>query len=307
LGTKIGEVVVAAVLVALVVSASAAAATAQVSHEDLFGMKVAILESYNAETCNESRTALLSMFTWMNASVDIIDKDDIIAGKLWGYEVLSIPEGLGPSIEYYLGNDAIGEIKNWVAAGGSYVGVRGSAAIAVNKSYYEGLRTTFKLGLVNGTSSEVQGLGDFKVVDIVLNQQIPGLDLSAFGENITMLFETGRSFVADEGQEMVVVGNYSDNGLPAIIAANYGQGNCFLSSPHFEYEEDSDRDGTDYLDEYDDPTSEWPFVLKMVRWLVDTSATVVTTQFSVPVELLVLGLGGAGVAVLVAATIMKRK
>ena len=300
--------IVVSVLAILVVASSAATTASQVSREDLLGVRVAILESYGADRCNESRTALLEMFTWMEASVDIIDKDDILAGELWNFEVLSIPEGLGPYIENYLGSDAIQEIRGWVAAGGSYVGVRGSAAIAVNKSYYEGIHTTFKLGLVNGTSSEVHGLGEFKVVELALNQQISGLDLSAYGENITMLFESGRWFEADQCQEITIIGNYSENGRPALIAANYGQGNCFLSSPHFEYEENSDRDGTDYLDEYDDSTSEWPFVLKIMRWLVDTSANVVTIEPSVPAELLFLGLGSAGVLVIiVVAAVMARK
>jgi len=297
-------VIISAASVILVVASAASGVSAQAAPEDLSGVRVAIVPSYNAQICNESRTALYNMFTWMNASVEIIDKDDILAGDLWDYEVLSIPEGLGPFIENYLGDDAIREIKDWVAAGGSYVGVRGSAAIAVNKSYYEGTHSTFRLGLVNGTSSQVYGLGEFEVVDIVLNQQIPGLDLSTFGENITMLFETGRWFQADEGQEITIIGDYSETGQPAVIAAEYGQGNCFLSSPHFEYEEDSDRDGTDYLDEYDDSTSEWPFVLKIVRWLVDTSASIV--QPSVPVELIVLGLGGAGVAVVIIAAVVTR-
>ena len=132
-----------------------------------------------------------------------------------------------------------------------------------------------------------------------------------------MLFVTGRYFVPDSDQDVIYLGNYTHINQPAMIAGTYGQGNYFISSPHFEYEENGDRDGTDYMDEYDDPDSEWPMVLTIARWLVDSSPTVAnlstwpttetTTQYQLPLELLLLG-GGVGIVIiLIAVVFLKRK
>jgi hypothetical protein len=174
-------------------------------------------------------------------------------------------------------------IRNWVADGGSYIGVRGSTSLAVTRGYMEGSWETFDLALVNGTTYEVTDLPAYCVTNVTINTD-------CFGENHTlsfsqqeMFFRTGRYFEANEGQEIIVIGEYSHSGLPAMIASYYGEGTVFLSSPHFEYEENGDRDGTDYMDYYDDDDSEWPFILEICHWLIDASPTVKNMTWTPPV------------------------
>ncbi len=254
---------------------------------DLSGVRVAILEGYFSPTdprVEESRGALYHMFNWMNATVEIINSTDILHGALWAFEIFVIPEGLGPVMEVYLGTSAEDMIRDWVAAGGSYIGVRGSFTIAITDSYFEGHDETYYLGLINGTSYGMDDLGHTLITDVRIQNDPEGPDLSEYPETMSLLFRTGRYLVPAEGQEIIIIANYTYNNQPALVASRYGQGNLFISSPHFEYEENSDRDGTDYMDSYDDPDSEWPLLLSISQWLIDESPTVCnTTTWTYPV------------------------
>ena len=288
---------------------------------DLRGITVGIYESYfsyDDPRVNESRTALTNMFTWMNASIIQFNTTDLLNGVLWACEILAIPEGLGPTIEYRLTDTGIERIREWVALGGSYIGVRGSAAIAVRDSYFELSNTTFDLALINGTSIEVTGLPDEVVTNVSINRDCTGPDLSQMPEKLAVLLETGRYFVPHEGQDITIIANYTHQDVPAMIAAEYGEGNLFVSSPHFEYEENDDRDGTEYMDQYDDPDSEWPLLLTIARWLVDSSPTVAnitewpsanTTDagFQSPHEFIPIGVGLGVVIILAIVIVAKRR
>ncbi|TFH07091.1 MAG: hypothetical protein E4H14_09280 [Candidatus Thorarchaeota archaeon] len=287
------------------------------SPTDLSGITVGIYAGYFSSIdprVNESRTALYNMFTWMNASVFVFNTTELLNGCLWACEILAIPEGLGPTMENRLTNDGLQAIREWVALGGSYIGVRGSAAIAMNGSYFEGYTTTFDLALVNGTSYEVTDLEDRQMTNVSINRDSTGPDLSDMPVNQSVLFVTGRYFVPDSGQDVIYIANYTHSNLPAMIAGGFGQGNYFVSSPHFEYEENGDRDGTDYMDEYDDPDSEWPMLLTISRWLVDSSPTVAnisswpyTPPAPLPMDLILISAGVGAVLILVAVVVVKRR
>jgi hypothetical protein len=171
---------------------------------------------------------------------------------------------------------------------------------------------------MNGTSIEVTDLPDEVMTNVSINRDCTGPNLSDMPENLTVLFETGWYFVPHEGQAITIIANYTHRNVPAMIAAEYGEGNVFISSPHFEYEENSDRDGTGHMDEYNDPDSEWPLLLTISRWLVDSSPTVANvsnwpdtvttyTGFQLPVDLIVIGGGLGAVIIVVAVIIMKRR
>ena len=293
---------------------------------DLAGINVGIYDiGYFDPRVNNSLTALINMFEWMNATVMLFNATDIINGSLWACEVLSIPEGLGPTLEYKLKEEGLQAIREWVDAGGSYIGVRGSAAMTVQYSFFENIWTEFDLALINGTSYEVEDLGHTTMTNVTINRNCTGPDLSDMPECLSVLFKTGRYILPNEGQELIYIANYSHSNLPAMVASQYGEGNVFISSPHFEYEENSDRDGTDYLDSYDDPDSEWPFMLTITQWLIDSTPTVrnitewpiplppptiptasTTTSPSFPLELALLG-GGLGIAVISVLVVFVRK
>ena len=297
------------------------------TQSDLSGVNVGVYKAYDdfvPSRTNGSQTAIVNMLRWMNATVRIFNTTDIINGALWACEVLVIPEGLGPNLESLLTGEGLQAIREWVVSGGSYIGVRGSAAMAVQYSYFEGVWTEFDLALIDGTSYEVTDLGHTTIANVSINRDCTGPDLSDMPEEMSVLFQTGRYILPNEGQELIYIANYTHSNLPAMVASYYGEGTVFISSPHFEYEENSDRDGTDYRDMYDDPDSEWPFILRITQWLIDSTPTVCnvtdwpTTPTptgtnpppinpSIPMEIVIAG-GGLGVVVIaVIAVYMRRR
>jgi glutamine amidotransferase-like uncharacterized protein len=289
---------------------------------DLSGVSVGVFDiGYHDPRVNESRTAIVSMLEWMNATVRSFNKTNIVNGSLFACEVLVIPEGLGPNIEWALKEDGLQAIREWIAAGGSYIGVRGSAAMAVKDSYFEGRWTEFDFAVINGTSYEVTDLSDFVMTNVSINRECTGPDLSNMPANLSVYFRTGRYIIPHEGQELIYIANYTHNNLPAMVASSYGAGNVFISSPHFEFEENSDRDGTDEFDDFDDPDSEWPFILEITKWLIESSPTVqnlttwpisptpttpIPTAASVPIEWVLAG-GGLGIVVIAAVVVFIRR
>ena len=58
-----------------------------------------------------------------------------------------------------------------------------------------------------------------------------------------------------------------------MIALEYEEGRVFLSGPHPEWEEDSDRDGQAWPDGFDDDGSEWNMMLAVSLWLTESDSS----------------------------------
>jgi hypothetical protein len=91
------------------------------------------------------------------------------------------------------------------------------------------------------------------------------------------MYYASQFFVPSFGTSVHTIAKYESNNKAGMIAFEYGYGTVFLSSPHPEYEEDSDRDDTTFGDELEDPDSEWDFLLRISKWLVDASSDGPTT------------------------------
>jgi hypothetical protein len=71
------------------------------------------------------------------------------------------------------------------------------------------------------------------------------------------------------------------------------------------------------LDEYDDPDSEWPFMLRITQWLIDSTPDVCNiTEWPIPTTLpaplslpmdIVLIAGGVGVVVIILVAVSLKK
>jgi hypothetical protein len=109
------------------------------------------------------------------------------------------------------------------------------------------------------------------VIDI--NTDCEEIDLSGLPNTLTMFQWEGIQFIPDEDHEseLINVSFWGDTERRSQIAYRYGAGCVFLSGCHPELEEDSDRDGTDYFDHHEDPETDWPLMLPVAKWLVETS------------------------------------
>jgi hypothetical protein len=78
---------------------------------------------------------------------------------------------------------------------------------------------------------------------------------------------------------------YAANNESAMIAFEYEDGRVFLSGPHPEWEEDSDRDNVVGWDiAFDDFGSEWDMMIKVSLWLLENSGSETTSPTSTTPE-----------------------
>jgi glutamine amidotransferase-like uncharacterized protein len=85
-------------------------------------------------------------------------------------------------------------------------------------------------------------------------------------ETAWILYYNGPFFKPDPGAEVDIVGRYEIGGAPALVALEYGDGRVFLTGPHPEWEEDSERDSVAYFDDFEDRGSDWNLMLRATRW-----------------------------------------
>ncbi|MHA2601248.1 MAG: BPL-N domain-containing protein [Candidatus Thorarchaeota archaeon SMTZ1-83] len=244
-----------AVILVIVVTASALIIVG--TPTGMEGVRVAVYDGGGVQP--SSKDALDSMFAWMRTNVGHVNETSIREGALADYDILVIPGGGG--FEAFLQNEGMDAICQFVEDGGSYFGICGGATFA----------TDVGLRLYNGTyHSCVAGIGQF-LMEMNVNRSSTGPDLSGEPESYSIFYWNSGHFSSDGMSGTIPIVTYPDNDLPCMIAFKYGAGRVFLSSPHPEFEEGSNRDGVTYFDALSDPDSEWGLLLKVCRWLIQAS------------------------------------
>jgi glutamine amidotransferase-like uncharacterized protein len=272
------------------------------TQQSMEGVNVSVYSG--PDTLGNSVIALDSMFTWMNASTDYVGPADILEGILNESDILVMPGGPSGSYQLSLGTDGMEIVRQFVRNGGSYFGICGGSQFA----------TRYGLSLFNGSlrSAYVEGPGVTFLTNMTIHRNSTGPDLSEENETCITLYWGSSYFDAVDMSNIITIASYPSNNEPGMIAFQYGRGTVFLSSPHPEYEEGSDRDGTDAFDHLEDPDSEWGLLLKVSQWLIEASNE--TLPDDVPgnglgfdmVSISLLALGSVGVILIVVVIIKKR-
>ena len=226
---------------------------------DLSGVNVAI---YNGTgVMISSRIALTKMFGWTGASVVNATASQIRDGFLNDYDILVVPGGSEGTANTDLGSEGKEKVQDFVYNGGSYFGICGGATFGATY-----------LRLINCFMSPVNEPGSLiHMTTMHINQSSTGPDLSDLSENFTTMYYGSQYFTPQYGTSFHRIATYDFNDKAGMIADTYGYGTVFLSSPHPEYEENSDRDGTTFGDANDDPDSEWDLLFRVSQWLIEAS------------------------------------
>ena len=249
-----------------------------IASEDLIGIKVAIFEGTASDPAVACRTAMIHMFQWMNATVEMINASSIKSGALWDYDILGLPPGNLPAYSVDLGTQGLNEIREFVNHGGSYFGIAGGAIFACDRLNYGTTDDEYMLKLFNGTANgPILGIEDQSISTFTVNTTNAEIDLTNIPSTMSTLFWGATFFTSDYMTNILPVASASGISNPSIIAYQFGSGCVFLSGLHPEFEENSDRDGTDFFDDLNDPDSEWPLMLKVLQWMVDESVWVETS------------------------------
>jgi len=229
--------------------------------DNLSGVKVAV---YNGSgEMDSSRVALVRMFEWMGATVAEINASQVLGEYLDNYDILVFPGGSETSYWSDLQRSTgLSRIREFVENGGSYFGICGGSTFGARY-----------VDLFNGTMSPTNEPGEIIHLEPMFpNRTSTGPDLSDCPVNFTTMYYASQYFIPNEGvNDIHVVATY-ESGKAGMIAFEYGYGTVFLSSPHPEYEENSDRDDTSEFDYLDDPDSEWDFLLRISEWLIEASS-----------------------------------
>ncbi|MFX0108588.1 MAG: hypothetical protein ACFE7R_09910 [Candidatus Hodarchaeota archaeon] len=205
-----------------------------------------------------SAIAMENMFNWMGAEVTVIGSSEIRNGDLENYDILAMPGGCWCDERCEILGDEMEIVRQFIADGGAYFGVDGGASYA----------TSYRMDIFHGVlSPDANGSGDF-LLEMNVNTDSTGPDLSREPESYTIFYEASGYFDAENMTGVIPICTYTDTGYPSMIAFEYENGRVFLSSPHPEFEEGSMRDGVDTYDTMTDPDSEWGFMLKISRWLI---------------------------------------
>ena len=215
----------------------------------------------------------------MNATVGNITASQILEGQLNEYDILAIPGGSESTCSSELEREGKAMVVDFVDRGGSYFGICGGATFGVTY-----------LRLFNGYISPGSESGDIiHMTNMTINQNSTGPNLSDLPETISTMYYASQYFTPKVGVFVHTVATYEYNDKPGMIAFKYGNGTVFLSSPHPEFEEDSDRDRTTFGDYLTDPDSEWPLMFRVSKWLIEasyvepTSSTTTTTSLTTSV------------------------
>jgi len=232
-------------------------------NSSLSGTRVAIYNGVGVSGSGDSYIALKYMFEWMGASVDYISAEQVQNGELITYKIFVMPGGDTGSFSYAMGDNGKANIRTFVEMGGVYFGICGGSLFATEDylNLYAGDLIYPVPGLMTRTT---------KIINMTVNRNSNGPDLSDEPELYNTLF-WGSMYFDNYGSEVIPIMMYPQNGKPGMIAFQKGLGTVFISSPHPEFEEESDRDGTSYFDSFVDPDSEWSLLLKVSVWLVDTA------------------------------------
>jgi glutamine amidotransferase-like uncharacterized protein len=229
---------------------------------DLDGIRVGIYRNNLADQTLASRIAIQQMFMWMNATVENISAIEIKDGALSKYDIFVIPGRSEGTTYSELGEDGVNSILNYIRSGGNYFGICGGTNFAALNA----------VNLFSGTLHPVPGeLRTPHILQMRVNTLINDPNLTDLNTSFSIAFWGSIYFSPDTDQQFITIASYSNSNTPGMIVYKFGLGTVFLSSPHAEFEENSDRDGTDEFDNFDDEDSEWDLLLRVAQWQVKVS------------------------------------
>lgn len=245
----------------------------QSSNEELDPPDPSFIALYADSGASEvSIQAAEKMFEWMGYTVMKIKANDILTQGLDRFIVLCIPGGNMYQYAQDLTQEGIEEIRQFVFQGRGYIGICGGA-------YFTGERVVWQEnqlpmnslgifpGVTQGPIDEIAPYPRCTMCEInIVNTSHPITQLEP--DTAWVMYCYGPMFIPNEGADVQILGNYEIVNQPAMLAFMYGQGRVFIIGVHPELEEDSDRDGVDFGNVFDDRGSDWDLMRKAVHWCV---------------------------------------
>ncbi|MCK4596377.1 hypothetical protein KAT73_06315 [candidate division WOR-3 bacterium] len=222
------------------------------------------------------------MFEWMGYTVELIKAEYINEVGLDSFRMLCVPGGNMYQYAQDISLEGKEKIIDFIQSGGSYIGICGGGYFASEKVIWQEQQLPMtSLGIFPGTAKgpidEIVPFPDQEVVKVNIVDSNHPITQSE-QDTMWILYYWGPIFIPNEDAEVSILGRYDRGDYPAMIAFNCGRGRVFITGPHPEIEEDSDRDGVVFVDtvigdvtyrsedELNDRGSDWEFMKKAAFW-----------------------------------------
>ena len=205
--------------------------------------------------------------TWYECDDSYIENNNLIGL----YNAIHFPGGSSAQYNAQINEDGLSHIRDFVAAGGGYLGICAGSSFACDRVIWQGETYDYPLDLFAGVGygpiEEIAPWPTYTITSIAMNASNPINQYEPSSEDI--MYYGGDSFYADEGQEMQVIGTYDlYNNDPAVINFQYGEGRVVLFGPHPEIEEDSTRDEVSFADHLEDLGTDWDLLWTTMDWIL---------------------------------------
>jgi len=176
------------------------------------------------------------MFRGMGVAARVITREDVVRGELRNYRLLYMPGGWAPNFIADLHPKGESKIREFVRAGGAYLGVCAGAYFACDHVVWDGKRYDYSLDLFAGGAvgpiREIAPWPGFALTKIVFSEAARWFAPDAAVH--WTLYYGGPYFVNVQEAGGTVLARFVLNGQPAIIEVPFGKGRVVLMSPHME-------------------------------------------------------------------------
>ena len=215
-------------------------------------------------------TATRNMFEWMGFEVEVIDAQYINDHSLGGFRIICFPGGDMYQYAQDITAAGKGKVRNFISDGGGYVGICGGAYFTGERVIWQGVQLPMSpLAIFPGTTQgPIDAIAPYPDC-IMCRINITDDDhpiTQPDSANPWIMYCYGPKLLPNANADVDVLGVYDIGGQPAMIAFQYGSGRVFIIGTHPEIEEDSDRDGVSFGDEFDDHSSDWELMRRAAHW-----------------------------------------
>lgn len=167
-----------------------------------------------------------------------LDEGDLRAGNVAGeFDVLWFPGGFSAEYRYHAADHQ--QVRDFVAAGGGFIGICAGAYYASDIMNWQGGSSDYPLNLFAGRAAgPIRGLGWGNLTSIELESE--HRINHGFDPVLDMYYMDGPYFIPDESQPVEVLARYGINDEPAVVSFEYGEGTVLLMGPHPELGRDGE-------------------------------------------------------------------
>jgi len=236
-------------------------------------LRAADVALYSDRGADESCvTATIHMFEWMGFDIELIDAGYVNDRSLNEFRIICFPGG---NMYYYaqdITESGKEKIREFIRSGGGYVGICGGAYFTGERVFWQGTQLPMSPlaifpGITQGPIDAIAPYPECVMCKINISERNHSITQAEPG-SVWIMYCYGPLLLPDENANVDVLGVYDIGDEPAMIAFEYGKGRVFIVGTHPEFEEDSERDGVYFGDDFDDRGSDWDLMRKAAMWCV---------------------------------------